>query len=905
MRVTRVLALSALLCAGLAPPAVAAPAEVAPAPAGTHSLSVDLSGDGGGTVTSSPDGIDCGTETFECFADFDAGTEVRLTVAADPLSTFVGWDGACTGAGACVVTMDEDLDVVAEFDAIVLGVTLDGDGVGAVTSAPGGITCDEESFDCWEAYAPGTVVTLTATPSDTTVFLGWDGACTGTGDCVVSMTDDVEITAEFDTMWLGVEIQGDGTGAVTSDPPGIDCGGDDSACQASYLPGTEVTLTATATGSVSVFAGWSGGCTGTGTCELTMDTDVDVIAEFDSAVLSVSGDGDGKGTITATPGEISCPGDCFEPYLPGTVVTLTATPAANAVFLGWGGSCSGTGACAITMNDDAQVTATFDTGRVAVGTDGDGGGSVTSTPSGIGCPSDCRESYLPGTQVTLTAVADSTSTFTGWTGDVCSGTGTCVVDAGSDPVVTASFDTGRLNVRRKGGGAGLITSDPAGIDCGDDCFERYLPGSTVTLTPTEQAGSTFAGWSGDCSGLGACVVTLDADRSVIATFNPPGIGGKITYECDYDVCVMNEDGTDQINLTNTPDDQEYAPTLSKDGTKIAFMSNAALTDNPDGNIEIATMNVDGTDVRQITHSESWDDHNYDPDWSPDGTKIAFVTTRGELQRQIYTINADGTNETAITSASDQVTRLGPKWSPDGTKIAYTWWLGGQDVYVMNADGTGQTNLTPDTLETRELSPSWSPDGTRLAFGTDRHYDPMTFNEEIYIVDADGTNFIRLTEHKAIDESPTWSPDGEWVAFSRYGDIYAVQAPPPGPHADWETEYEVKQLTSGPAVELEPYWARGAGREQTRVLKVKKTGSGSGVVTSSPAGIRCGKDCSESFVVGSKVNLVATPAYGSRVVGWSRPCPGSGSCLITVRSGRAVKVRFERVPVLTPRLDRLQ
>ena len=899
MRMTRALALTAVLCAGLVSPVAAAAT-----PAETFDLFVLLAGDGSGTVTSSPAGIDCGPETFECIAAYESGTEVTLTAAPGPLSTFVGWDGACTGSGDCVVTMSEDLDVVAEFDALVLAVSLDGDGSGGVTSSPGGITCDEESFDCWEAYESGTEVTLTATVGPASVFTGWDGACTGTGPCVVTVTEDVEVVAAFDNAWLEVDLAGDGAGTVTSDPPGIECGEDFSDCDEAYLPGTEVELTATP-GGAAVFVGWTGACTGTGTCVVTLDDDAAVSAMFDSALLIVSREGDGAGSVTSSPDGITCPSDCFEPYLPGTGVTLTAVPASNAVFTGWGGACSGTGDCVLVLDDDVAVSATFDTGRVWVRTEGDGAGRVTSTPAGIDCPGDCRESFLPGTQVSLVANGGDESIFVGWSGD-CSGTGECVVDAGADPSVTATFDTGRLVVDRDGDGAGVVTSEPAGIDCGSDCFEAFVPGTVVTLTPTTQAGSTFAGWSGDCSGLGECVVTLDADRQVTATFNPPGVGGKIAYECSGDICVMNEDGTDQRNLTNTPADQEYAPTLTSDGTRVAFMSNAALEDNPDRNIEIAAMNVDGTGLVQVTHSEGppWDSwHNYDPDWSPDGTKIAFVSTResSPTWRQIFVINADGTGETLITDPSDMVERLNPQWSPDGTKIAYTWWLGQQDVYVMNADGSDQTNLTQDEGWWDDRSPAWSPDGTRIAFTSDRFYDPMTFNTDIMVVDSDGSDVVRVTDHLAIDESPTWSPDGLWIAFSssRGGsyDIWAVEAPPPGGHANGVVEEGLRQLTKTPGPDLEPYWAGDDQSEITHLLRVKKTGRGQGLVESSPDGIRCGSDCREAFVAGSRVWLTATPAAGSQLVGWSVGCTASRACQVIVDDVKTVKVRFE--PIIRP------
>src|SRR5215210_4009203 len=147
-----------------------------------------------------------------------------------------------------------------------------------------------------------------------------------------------------------------------------------------------------------------------------------------------------------------------------------------------------------------------------------GSGTVVSAPSGINCGGDCTEIYAHGTDVTLTATANVGQIFTGWSGD-CTGTGTCMVKLNQDRAVTATFQAAfTLSVNKAGTGSGTVTSSPAGINCGIDCGEAYATGTVVTLTATPATGSTFTGWSGDCSGTGTCVVTMTAARSVTATF---------------------------------------------------------------------------------------------------------------------------------------------------------------------------------------------------------------------------------------------------------------------------------------------------------------------------------------------------------------------------------------------------
>jgi hypothetical protein len=154
-----------------------------------------------------------------------------------------------------------------------------------------------------------------------------------------------------------------------------------------------------------------------------------------------------------------------------------------------------------------------------------GTGTVTSSPAGISCGATCSATYTSGAQVTLTAVADSGSTFAGWSGGGCSGTGTCTVTLSADTTVTATFNTQpvqqfTLTAAKNGTGTGTVTSSPAGISCGATCSASYASGAQVTLTAVADSGSIFAGWSGSgCSGTGTCVVTLSANTTATATFN--------------------------------------------------------------------------------------------------------------------------------------------------------------------------------------------------------------------------------------------------------------------------------------------------------------------------------------------------------------------------------------------------
>jgi len=161
-----------------------------------------------------------------------------------------------------------------------LSVTRAGTGSGTVTSSPAAINC---GATCSAMLSLGTVVTLTAAPSAGSAFTGWSGACSGTGSCVVTMDAAKSVTATFGLpqFTLTVSKVGTGSGTVTSSPAGINCG---VTCSAAYNSGSSVTLAAAASVG-SIFAGWSGACTGTGSCPLTMTAAQAVTASFSSSPL--------------------------------------------------------------------------------------------------------------------------------------------------------------------------------------------------------------------------------------------------------------------------------------------------------------------------------------------------------------------------------------------------------------------------------------------------------------------------------------------------------------------------------------------------------------------------------------------------------------------------------------------
>jgi hypothetical protein len=181
-----------------------------------------------------------------------------------------------------------------------------------------------------------------------------------------------------------------------------------------------------------------------------------------------------------------------------------------------------------------------------------GNGSVTSSPPGIACGGgldDCVESFAGGTPVTLMATPGYNALFTGWSG-ACTGTGPCVVTMDAPKSVVATFTsapagTYYLTVLRTGTGAGSVTSTPSGIACGGTCVYAFTAGSSVTLSATPEAGSAFAGWSGDAD-CGDGGVTMNSPKTCTATFNLSG--GPTTYTLG-----VNATGTGSGTVNSAPD----------------------------------------------------------------------------------------------------------------------------------------------------------------------------------------------------------------------------------------------------------------------------------------------------------------------------------------------------------------
>jgi len=269
---------------------------------------------------------------------------------------------------------------------------------------------------------------------------------------------------------------------------------------------------------------------------------------------------------------------------------------------------------------------------------------------------------------------------------------------------------------------------------------------------------------------------------------------KIVFESKtndekHEIWVMNPDGSNQIQLTNTGDN--YTPFWSPDRSKIAFLSARNVSS------EIYIMNNDGSNQKRLTDIHM---SKLSPRWYPDGSKIIFTGQKwNEKFSQIYAIDIDGYNvvkisdgiideggavlssdgekiafvstedynckswiyvadvknnkfENKVRLTEDVYHAYGPNFLPNGEKIVFCGWKEGRkgtEIYIMNSDGTQKRRLT-ESEGWWDTWPIWSPDGTKIAFVSTRDG-----SEEIYWMNADGSNQTRITYNNMQNTAPDW------------------------------------------------------------------------------------------------------------------------------------------------------
>ncbi|HET9709430.1 MAG TPA: Ig-like domain-containing protein [Gemmatimonadales bacterium] len=292
-------------------------------------------------------------------------------------------------------------------------------------------------------------------------------------------------------------------------------------------------------------------------------------------------------------------------------------------------------------------------------------------------------------------------------------------------------------------GSGLVnlTKSP-----GVDQSPAWSPDGTKIAFVSNRGDGEWDLYVMSADGSGVTRLTHDAAGEGDPVWSPDGtriaVDRTDTLDAGFaEIYVVNADGSGSVNLSNNPGDNRH-PAWSLDGSKIAF-------ERWDGsNMEIHVVNVDGSGEANLTNRPNVDDDA--PAWSPDGTRIAFTSGA------VYVMNADGSGITQLTGGVAAY----PRWSPDGTGIAFehvvnTCRLGhgcsssADYIWIVSADSQSVDSLTNTGMDQQ---PVWSPDGSKLAFISWRDG-----NAEIYVMNADGSGQVNLTNSPWSDASPAWRP----------------------------------------------------------------------------------------------------------------------------------------------------
>jgi Tol biopolymer transport system component len=271
-------------------------------------------------------------------------------------------------------------------------------------------------------------------------------------------------------------------------------------------------------------------------------------------------------------------------------------------------------------------------------------------------------------------------------------------------------------------------------------------------------------------GLAVVVLTSCGGRSQ-ETKNPANSTPSIAFmkqDSDgfWQTWVANKDLSDQVKLTSESADSGWA-VWKPGGAKLAFDSNRADPDPDDPNVinDIFTMNLDGSGIVKLTHSESLDS---DAGWSPDGSQIAFASDRARSsgRTEIYVMDADGTNVRRVTTLPRKAKfDFAPRFSPDGTKLVFTRYItdtGRSALFTVRVDGGGLKQLTPWGNGAEDAD--WSPDGKKLVFEA---YPDLGSRGEVFTIDADGQQLTNLTDNDRSgggSSDPVWSLDGTKILF---------------------------------------------------------------------------------------------------------------------------------------------
>ncbi|HMC51060.1 MAG TPA: hypothetical protein VKH20_10490 [Solirubrobacterales bacterium] len=286
-------------------------------------------------------------------------------------------------------------------------------------------------------------------------------------------------------------------------------------------------------------------------------------------------------------------------------------------------------------------------------------------------------------------------------------------------------------------------------------------------------GARFLGFPAGRRLAGALVLAAFAALALVssASATAPGANGQIYFQGPQtgedgpaDIYRINPSGGEAVDLTSANGFSEERPNVSADGTHVAFQSFR------DEGWNIFSMNADGSDQIDLTDTRYEPNKiiNFEPTWSPDGTKVAFMRQSkfaGEEQ-DIWAMDSNGASPVDLTHTTGAY-EAAPEYSPDGSKIVYVRGADNDDIWVMNADGSDQMSLTETSPPVQNVAPTWSPDGSKIAFSV---LEGPVGERGLHVMNANGSSQTQLLEESSpiLSDLLSWSPSGTEIAYKSAG-----------------------------------------------------------------------------------------------------------------------------------------
>jgi uncharacterized delta-60 repeat protein len=806
-------------------------------------------------------------------------------------------------------------------------------------------------------YNNGTSVTLTA-PSTAggNTFSSWTGCNSTSGTtCYVTMDANKTVTANYSTVTytLSVLKSGSGSGTVTSNPSGINCGTD---CTESYPANTTVTLTATPS-SGSTFGSWGDDCSGCGTnatCQIIMNSDKTCSAVFNTSAgqytLTVTKSGTGSGTVNTTGCTLSWNGNtgtCTADH--GTSITLSATANTGSTFTGWSNgtgsasSCTGTGNCIFTITQNSGVTATFTLNQYTITTiaNPSTGGSVTCSPNPVDYGSSSTCTITPNTGYHIVDVkVDGVSQ-----GAITSYTFTNVTSAHTIEA-TFTLNTSAAQWAKTYGG-----SDSEGAYS----IQQTSDGGYIVAGETESFGAgNFDLWvlKLDSSGNIQWQKTYGgSDRDWAYSIQQTSDGGYIvageTYSFgagDSDFWVLKLDSSGNIQWQKTYGGTDYDSANSIQQTSDGGYIVAGGTDSFGagwGDFWVLKLDADGNIQWQKTYGGTDGDRARSIQQTKDGGYIVAGHTysfgAGYSDFWVLKLDANG-------NIQWQKTYGGSNWdwansiqqTSDGGYIVAgrTWSFGAGwgDFWVLklDADGNVQWQKTYGGISSDWAhSIQQTSDGGYIVAG--ETYSFGAGSADLWVLKLDSSGNIQWqktyggTDYDSANSIQQTTDGGYIVAgvTESFGagnfDLWVLKLDSNGNITGCSAERSsnatvnttdvsgndssatVASTSVNPATSNATINNTNASlidscyyTPPTYILSVLKSGSGSGTVTSNPSGISCGTDCTESYPANTTVTLTATSSSGSTFGGWGGDCSScdtNDTCQIIMNSDKTCSAVF--------------